>query len=258
MGVLGFAGQFRHVAPPAYWMHTAARLRAPQLAHGLRRGRARLTRTRACRRTSRTRWPSPSGASAAACARRSTRPSAFAFFVQGEGGALTAYVPHDSLDDPRLPQRRGAQRQRRRAPRRSSGTSSTGTSRCGSRAACATRSGSPSSSAATRPAAHVGRERRASGTRSDSPSRPLRTVASECQSAVAASEPRGHEAHRWSAGAARAVAGCGVSQEEYDAKAKEAEDAEGAGGQAAAAARRRRVSRSRAQERSSAWRSRRR
>ena len=26
----------------------------------------------------------------------------FAFFVQGEGGALSAYVPHDSLDDPRL------------------------------------------------------------------------------------------------------------------------------------------------------------
>jgi len=73
-GVLGFAGALRHVAPPGYWMHT-------QLGYEI------LSQEIA--------FPIYGfGAGLRATAHVSAR---FAVFVQGQGGALTAYVPHDAL-----------------------------------------------------------------------------------------------------------------------------------------------------------------
>ena len=46
LGVLGFAGQFRHVAPPAYWLHAQLGYEVSRLADALRRGRARVHRHR--------------------------------------------------------------------------------------------------------------------------------------------------------------------------------------------------------------------
>ncbi len=95
-GALGFAGNFRHVAPPAFWLHT-------QLGYEVLRwlmlyGSAELAMTD----TSEAADPSHSmafpiwgfGGGARVTVHATDR---VAFFVQGDLGALTAYVPHQSL-----------------------------------------------------------------------------------------------------------------------------------------------------------------
>jgi hypothetical protein len=96
LGVLGFAGQFRHVAPPAYWLHG-------QLGYELLRwlmlfgeGEVAFTDTSESEDESHTRafplWGF--GAGARATIHASDR---VAVFGQGQVGALTAYVPHNTL-----------------------------------------------------------------------------------------------------------------------------------------------------------------
>lgn len=95
-GMLGFAGNFRHVAPPAFWLHT-------QLGYEVLRwlmlyGSAELALTD----TSEAADPSHAmafpiwgfGGGARVTVHATDR---VAFFVQGDLGALTAYVPHESL-----------------------------------------------------------------------------------------------------------------------------------------------------------------
>ncbi|HEX8792106.1 MAG TPA: hypothetical protein VF765_14230 [Polyangiaceae bacterium] len=95
-GALGFAGNFRHVAPPGFWLHT-------QLGYEVLRwlmvyGSAELALTD----TSEAADPSHSmafpiwgfGGGARVTVHATDR---VAFFVQGDIGALTAYVPHESL-----------------------------------------------------------------------------------------------------------------------------------------------------------------
>lgn len=95
-GMLGFGGNFRHVAPPAFWLHT-------QLGYEVLRwlmvyGSAELAMTD----TSEASDPSHTmafpiwgfGGGARVTVHATDR---VAFFVQGDLGALTAYVPHESL-----------------------------------------------------------------------------------------------------------------------------------------------------------------
>jgi hypothetical protein len=95
-GALGFAGDFRHVAPPAFWLHT-------QLGYEVLRwlmvyGSAELAMTD----TSEAADPSHVmafpiwgfGGGARVTLHATDR---VAFFVQGDLGALTSYVPHESL-----------------------------------------------------------------------------------------------------------------------------------------------------------------
>jgi hypothetical protein len=96
LGVLGFAGQFRHVAPPAYWMH--AQLGYELLSWFMLFGEGELafTDTSESQSASRLRafpmWGI--GAGARAGVHFSERVAAF---VQADVGALTASVPHDAL-----------------------------------------------------------------------------------------------------------------------------------------------------------------
>jgi hypothetical protein len=96
LGVLGFAGSFRHLAPPAYWMH--AQLGYELLSWFMLFGEGELAFTD----TSESQDPSGSrafpvwgiGGGARASVHFSERVAAF---VQAEVGALTASVPHDAL-----------------------------------------------------------------------------------------------------------------------------------------------------------------
>jgi hypothetical protein len=96
LGVLGFAGQFRHLAPPAYWMH--AQLGYELLSWFMLFGEGELafTNTSESEDASRSRafpmWGIGGGARASV--HFSER---VATFVQADVGALTAYVPHDAL-----------------------------------------------------------------------------------------------------------------------------------------------------------------
>jgi len=97
-GALGFAGNFRHVAPPAFWLHT--QLGFEVLRWLMLFGSAELAMTD----TSEASDPSHSmafpiwgfGGGARVTIHATDR---VAFFVQGDIGALTAYVPHESLAD---------------------------------------------------------------------------------------------------------------------------------------------------------------
>jgi hypothetical protein len=95
LGILGFAGQFRHVAPPAYWMH--AQLGYELLAWLMLFGEAELalTDTSESQDASQSRafplWGLGGGG------RASIRVKDFGAFVQGDIGALMANVPHGAL-----------------------------------------------------------------------------------------------------------------------------------------------------------------
>lgn len=95
LGVLGFAGQFRHLAPPASWMHTE--LGYELLSWLMLFGEAELafTNTGEAVDASHARafpmWGFGGGA------RAELRAGTFGAFVQGSVGALTAFVPHDAL-----------------------------------------------------------------------------------------------------------------------------------------------------------------
>lgn len=95
-GALGFAGNFRHVAPPGFWLHT-------QLGYEVLRwlmlyGSAELAMTDTSEAADASHamafpiWGFGGGARVTVHA-----TDRVAFFVQGDLGALTAYVPHESL-----------------------------------------------------------------------------------------------------------------------------------------------------------------
>jgi hypothetical protein len=95
-GMLGFAGDFRHVAPPGFWLHT-------QLGYEVLRwlmlyGSAELALTDTSEASDPSHvmafpiWGFGGGARVTVHA-----TDRVAFFVQGDLGALTAYVPHESL-----------------------------------------------------------------------------------------------------------------------------------------------------------------
>lgn len=95
-GVLGFVGQFRHVAPPAYWMHMQLGYEVLDWLMVFGEGELGETDTSVSQDESHNMafpiWGFGGGL------RATIHPThRFAFFLQGEGGALTAYVPHDSL-----------------------------------------------------------------------------------------------------------------------------------------------------------------
>jgi hypothetical protein len=94
LGVLGFAGQFRHVAPPAYWMH--AQLGYELLSWFMLFGESELafTDTSEAQSASRSFPMWGIGAGARAGLHFSER---VAGFVQADVGALMASVPHDAL-----------------------------------------------------------------------------------------------------------------------------------------------------------------
>jgi hypothetical protein len=96
IGVLGFAGPFRHVAPPAYWMHTQLGYEALAWLMLFAEAELAFTDTSEAEDASHSRafpiWGLGGGARATA-----HLSAPVAGFVQGEVGALTAYVPHGAL-----------------------------------------------------------------------------------------------------------------------------------------------------------------
>jgi hypothetical protein len=95
-GLLGFAGQFRHVAPPGYWMHMQLGYELFDWLMVFAAGELAFTSSDVSQDASHSMvFPIYGfGGGLRATFHVTDR---FAFFVQGEGGALTAYVPHDSL-----------------------------------------------------------------------------------------------------------------------------------------------------------------
>jgi hypothetical protein len=96
LGILGFAGRFRNVAPPAYWLHTQLGLEVLPWLMVFGEAELAFTDTSESQEESHTAafpmWGFGGGA-------RVTVPATerVAFYVQGEAGALTAIVPHDTL-----------------------------------------------------------------------------------------------------------------------------------------------------------------
>jgi hypothetical protein len=95
-GMLGFGGQFRHVAPPGFWMHMQLGYEVFDWLMVFAAGELAFTSTDVSQDASHSMaFPIYGfGGGLRATVHVTDR---FAFFVQGEAGALTAYVPHDSL-----------------------------------------------------------------------------------------------------------------------------------------------------------------
>jgi hypothetical protein len=96
LGVLGFLGQFRHVAPPAYWLHTQVGYEVLSWLALFVEAELAFTDTSESQDASHTRgvpiWGFGGGA------RVTFHPTTrLAPFVQGEVGALEANVAHDEL-----------------------------------------------------------------------------------------------------------------------------------------------------------------
>ncbi len=95
-GVMGFAGQFGHVAPPAFWMHTQLGYELFSWLMLFGEGELAFTNTSESQDESHSMafpiWGFGAGG-------RATFPvsSRVGLYVQGDVGALTAYVPHGSL-----------------------------------------------------------------------------------------------------------------------------------------------------------------
>ncbi len=96
LGVLGFAGQFRHIAPPAYWLHALLGYEAFDWLMVFGEGELAFTDTSESQDPSHTKafplWGFGGGARATFHA-----TPRFAAFVQGEIDALAADVPHNAL-----------------------------------------------------------------------------------------------------------------------------------------------------------------
>jgi hypothetical protein len=96
LGVLGFAGEFRHVAPPAYWLHGQLGYEVLPWLMIFGEGELAYTDTSESVGLSDVRafpiWGFGAGARVTMHA-----TDRVAFFVQGDLGALTAVVPHDAL-----------------------------------------------------------------------------------------------------------------------------------------------------------------
>jgi hypothetical protein len=95
-GMLGFGGKFRHVAPPGYWMQMQLGYEIFNWLMVFADGELAFTTTDVSQDASHSiAFPMYGfGAGLRATIHVTDR---FAFFVQGQGGALTAYVPHDAL-----------------------------------------------------------------------------------------------------------------------------------------------------------------
>jgi len=96
LGMLGFGGQFRHVAPPSFWMHMQLGYELLNWLMVFGSGELAFTSSDVSQDASHSMaFPIYGfGGGLRATVHVTDR---FAFFVQGEGGALTAYVPRDSL-----------------------------------------------------------------------------------------------------------------------------------------------------------------
>jgi hypothetical protein len=96
LGVLGFAGQFRHVAPTAYWLHGQLGYEVLPWLMVFGEGELAFTDTSEAADPSHVKafpmWGFGAGARATFHA-----TDRVAFFVQGSLDALTAVVPHDAL-----------------------------------------------------------------------------------------------------------------------------------------------------------------
>jgi hypothetical protein len=95
-GAMGFAGQMRHVAPPGFWLHTQLGYEVTDWLMVFGEGELGFTDTSVSQDPSHSKafpiWGFGGGL------RATIHPTQrFAFFVQGEGGALTAFVPHGTL-----------------------------------------------------------------------------------------------------------------------------------------------------------------
>ena len=95
-GVLGFAGQFRHVAPPAYWLHARLGFEALSWLMIFAEGELAFTDTSESQEESHT-VAFPLGGFGGGL--RATVPATdrLSPFVEGDAGALTAVVPHGTL-----------------------------------------------------------------------------------------------------------------------------------------------------------------
>jgi hypothetical protein len=95
-GSLGFIGQFRHVAPPGFWMHMQLGYEVWNWLMVFGEGEMAFTDTGIAEDESHAMAFPIYGFGGGL--RATIHPTErFAFFLQGEGGALSAYVPHDSL-----------------------------------------------------------------------------------------------------------------------------------------------------------------
>jgi len=96
LGVLGFLGQFRHVAPPAFWLHAQLGYELLDWLMLFGEGELAFTDTGESQEESATKalplWGFGGGARATIHA-----TPRFAVFLQGEFGALAADVPHNEL-----------------------------------------------------------------------------------------------------------------------------------------------------------------
>lgn len=96
LGVLGFAGKFAHVAPSAPWLHTTFGYELLPWLMLFAEGELAYTDTSESQDASHVKafpiWGIGGGARATIHA-----TDRVAFFVQGDIGALTAYVPHHTL-----------------------------------------------------------------------------------------------------------------------------------------------------------------
>jgi hypothetical protein len=95
-GVLGFAGQFRHVAPPAYWMRVQLGYELASWLMVFGEGELAFSDTSEAQVPSQERaffmWGFGGGARGTVHA-----SERFAAFAQAEGGAMTASVPHGAF-----------------------------------------------------------------------------------------------------------------------------------------------------------------
>jgi hypothetical protein len=95
LGVLGFGGGFRHLAPPAYWMHAELGYEVLSWLMVFGEGELAFTNTSEAVDPSHARsfplWGFGGGV------RAGVRAGNLGAFVEGYAGALTAEVPHDAL-----------------------------------------------------------------------------------------------------------------------------------------------------------------
>jgi hypothetical protein len=96
LGVLGFGGQFRHVAPPAYWLHALLGYEFTSWLMLFGEGELAFTETSESQDESHTMAFPLWGFGAGARATIHATPRV-AFFGQGQIDGLEADVPHDSL-----------------------------------------------------------------------------------------------------------------------------------------------------------------
>lgn len=96
LGALGFTGQFRHVAPPAFWLHAQLGYELTNWLMAFGEGELAFTDTSESQQSSQTMAFNLYGFGGGA--RATLHASArFAAFVQGDVGGISANVPHNSL-----------------------------------------------------------------------------------------------------------------------------------------------------------------